>query len=73
MLETIANIMAETLDCEASEITEQTRFDTCGLDSLDIMELLVQVNEAAGVKVEPSAELQTVGDLLAKIQELQGC
>ncbi len=33
----------------------------------------MQVNEAAGVKVEPSAELQTVGDLLAKIQELQGC
>lgn len=73
MLEKIAAILAETMDCDPAEITEETSFHDLGLDSLDIMELLVQINEASGVKVEPNSELKTVGDVIAKIGELQAC
>ncbi|MBQ7915312.1 MAG: acyl carrier protein [Firmicutes bacterium] len=67
-LEKIKEIMAETVDFDVETITEATRFDSMGLDSLDIVELLMKVDQEFGTETEPNAALATVGDLIAHIK-----
>lgn len=68
-LEKIKEIMDGRVDADVDSITEETRFDSLGLDSLDITELLMEVDEAFGTEIEPSTSLATVGDLIALIKE----
>ena len=50
--EKLKNIMAEQLDLDPETITEQTEFSALGIDSLDIVEMLMSVEEEFGVSVE---------------------
>ncbi|MDD6262471.1 MAG: phosphopantetheine-binding protein [Eubacteriales bacterium] len=68
-LEKIKEIMADSVNFDVETITEETRFDSMGLDSLDIVDLLMRVDEAFGTQTEPSSSLVTVGDLIAHIKE----
>ncbi len=68
-LEKIREIMADTVNFDVNTVTEETRFDSMGLDSLDIVELLMRVDEEFGTETEPNASLVTVGDLIAHLRE----
>lgn len=70
-LEKIKEIMSGTVNYDVDTITEETRFDDMGLDSLDIVELLLRVDEEFGTTTEPNASLVTVGDLIAHIKAQQ--
>ena len=72
-LEKIKEIMSGTVNFDVDSITEETRFDSMGLDSLDIVELLMRVDEEFGTTTESSSSLVTVGDLIAHIKsQLEG-
>lgn len=69
VFEKIAAMLAEKLECEASEISMDTKFETLGIDSLDVMELLMNVEEEFGTEVEMGeGKVNTVGDLVALIE-----
>ncbi len=74
MLETIKNVMVDTLSCDEDAITaEATLADDLGIDSLDAVELVMALEEEFGVKI-PDEELQnlkTVGDIVACIEKYQ--
>ena len=55
--EKLKNIMAEQLDLDPETITEQTEFSALGIDSLDIVEMLMC----------RKVILKTVADLVAAI------
>ena len=42
VFEKIAAMLAEKLECDAAEIKMDTEFSTLGIDSLDVMELLMR-------------------------------
>ncbi len=67
--EKLIALIAENVDCDASELNESTEFASLGIDSLDIAELLMTVEDEFGVTVEMDPALKTVGDLVAKIEE----
>ena len=72
MLDQIKEILASSLSIDADSITEATSFSgDLGIDSLDIVELLMNVEEEFGVSIEPDPSIATVGDLIAKIEELR--
>lgn len=72
MLDQIKELLANSLSIDAASITEASSFsDDLGIDSLDIVELLMNVEEEFGVSIEPDPSIATVGDLIAKIEELQ--
>ena len=68
---TIIRIIAEYLDKEESEISSSASFSEIGLDSLDIMELVMQMQEELDCKIELSQEITTI-DKLAKLIEKEG-
>jgi acyl carrier protein len=72
MFEKIKSIMMEQLNIDENDITEDTSFkDDLGLDSLDLFELAMAMEEEFGVEI-PQEELEnivTVGDAVEFIKE----
>ena len=70
---TIIRIIAEYLDKEDSEISSSATFTDIGLDSLDIMELVMQMQEELDCKIELSQEITNIEQLTKHIeQQLEG-
>ena len=72
MLEKMSKMIAEQLNCDASEITSETSFkDDLGADSLDLFELVMAFEEAYNVEIpsEDLEKLETVGDVMDYIRD----
>jgi acyl carrier protein len=66
----LIKIVAEKLNIEEGNITTASRFqEDLGADSLDIVELLMEIEEVFGVNIsdEESERLKTVGDAVKYI------
>ena len=68
MLDRIIAILREYKQDENLAITETSTFSELGLDSLDIVELVMHIEEEFGVSIETSENIRSVGDLLAIIE-----
>ena len=72
LFEKIKSIMMEQLNIDENDITEDTSFkDDLGLDSLDLFELAMAIEEEFGIEI-PQEELEnivTVGDAVEFIKE----
>ena len=54
------------------KIKMDTEFSTLGIDSLDVMELLMNLEEELGTEIEMGEnKVNTVGDLVKLIEEKQ--
>ena len=69
--EKIIEMLAEKLECETSEIAPDTTFAEMGIDSLDVAELVMNLEDEFGVSLEMDASLNTVAAVTAKIEELK--
>ncbi len=69
MKDTIISIIAEYLGKDASEISSSETFKEIGLDSLDVMELVMQIEEELDCKIELSQEIDNIDKLCAYIEE----
>lgn len=69
--ETIAKIIAENKDMNLEEITMETSFDDMELDSLDVIEVVMAIEEAFGVTIEVVEGVNTVGDLVRLVDSMQ--
>ena len=70
VFEKIAEMLAEKVDCDVSEIKGDTKFADLGIDSLDITELLMNIEDEFGIEVEMDTSLVDVNALVAKIEAL---
>jgi len=68
MFEKIAKYLAEQLDMSADEITADTTFESLGIDSLDIVEMVMDLEDELGVELELEEKIATVGELVAFIE-----
>ncbi len=66
---TIIRIIAEYLDKDESAISATSTFTEIGLDSLDIMELVMQMQEELDCKIELSQEITTIEKLVEQIEK----
>ena len=68
MLETIQTILRDYKGDEGITVSVETAFETLELDSLDMVELVMAIEEAFGITIEMNDPIPTVGDLLAIIE-----
>ena len=71
ILEKIASMLAEICDTPAEEITVESKFADLGIDSLDVTEILMKLEDEFGVTLEMDPSITSVGDLISKIEEQQ--
>ena len=67
--ETIAKLIAETKDMDVSEIKAEMTFADLGLDSLDVAELVMNMEDEMNVTIEISPALKTVQDVVTLVDE----
>ncbi len=67
MKEQLVQILADYKGVDASDIKTNVPFTELGLDSLDVAELVMQIEDELGVTLEMSAEYNTVDKLVAYI------
>ena len=68
----IAELIAERNDIDVSTITPETRFKDLSIDSLDTVELLMNLEDKIGAEVELDEKVETVGELVAYIEKKLG-
>ncbi len=68
--EKIQSIIAEVLDIEPDDITEETTFEELEADSLDLFEIITQLEEEFGVEIptDEADKIKTVGDAVNQIR-----
>ena len=64
MFEKIQSYLAAQLDISADEITRDTTFESLGIDSLDTVEMVMDLESELGVDLEMEEKLNTVGELV---------
>ena len=69
--EKLIALIAEKIDIDPTEITADSKLTELGMDSLDIAELLMDIEDNFGVQIEVSPELVLVSDLAEKIEAAQ--
>ncbi|MBS9336984.1 MULTISPECIES: acyl carrier protein [Fructobacillus] len=66
----VKDILVDQFDLEDSEVTMTTNMtDDIDADSLDLFEVLNQVEDEFDIKLEDTEEVSTVADLVNKIKE----
>ena len=68
MEQKIIEIIAEYQDRDVSEYTADQTFAKMGLDSLDLAELIIQLEDNLGIEVDLSPEYNTPAKLAKFIQ-----
>ena len=65
----IAQAIAQRRGSDASQITAETRFDELQLDSLDVAELIMELEDEFSVTIDMAQLGATVGDLTTLVNE----
>ena len=68
MKEKIVAILAEYKNVDTSAIKTDVPFTELGLDSLDVAELVMQIEDELGVTLEMSVKYNTIDKLVAYIE-----
>lgn len=66
-LEKVINLLADHLEMDASEITEATTFEDLGVDSLDTVEIMMEMEDEFGIEIKPNEVGKSVKELVAYI------
>ena len=71
--ETLKNIIAEVLQVDPDEISMDTTFDDLGGDSLDLYQIILEVQDKLSVEVdeEKVAAIKTVAEAVELIQDAE--
>ena len=63
MYEKLVDYAAKQLELDASEITPDSTFESLGIDSLDIVEMVVDLEDELGIELELNDKITTIGEL----------
>ena len=69
VFETIVKLISDRLEMDETEIKEESTFKELGIDSLDTVELLMELEDELGISIELDEKVETVGDLAAFIEK----
>lgn len=68
ILDSVKKVVAERLDVAVEEITEDKTFAELGIDSLDTVELLMDLEDEIGMEIQLEEKVETIGELVKYIE-----
>ena len=69
MFEKLANYAAKQLELDVAEITPDATFESLGIDSLDVVEMIMDLETELGVELEMEDQMITTFQELADFIE----
>ena len=68
MFDKIAKYLSEQMDISMDEITPDTTFESLGIDSLDTVEMVMDLEDELGIELELEEKVATIGELVAFVE-----
>lgn len=72
VFEKVVEMLKQHLDIDGDSITRDTTFEALGVDSLDTVEMVMDLEESLGIELELEGKVETVGQLVDIIEEKMG-
>ncbi len=69
-LDTIKNLLVENIGINPADITNESTFDSLGIDSLDMVELICNLEDELDIDFGEPEGLETIADLVSYIDSL---
>lgn len=72
VFEKIAQMIADKIACDVSEIKMETKFEDLSIDSLDITEVAMDIEDEFEIEFEADPSMKTVADLVTAVEKKLG-
>ena len=69
VFEKVQEIIVEELGKDAEQVKVETTFDELDADSLDVFQVISEIEDEFDIQIETEEGLNTVGDLVAYVEE----
>ena len=69
VFEKVQEIIVEEFGKDAEEVKVETTFDELDADSLDVFQVISEIEDEFDIQIETEEGLNTVGDLVAYVEE----
>lgn len=69
IFEKIRDIISQQLEVEKDNITPATTFEELGMDSLDLFQIIVEMEEAFDVRIEDGENIKTVSQAVRYVED----
>ena len=69
-IDTVKEVLEENLDINPESVNDDSTFDSLGIDSLDMVELICEIEERCEVEFGEPEGLATVGDHVEYVDSL---
>jgi acyl carrier protein len=63
-------MIAESIERDPSELSMDTLFEDLGMDSLDVTELVMNLESEFSIEIEVNEAIKTIADLVSVIEGL---
>ncbi|MBQ4505100.1 MAG: acyl carrier protein [Firmicutes bacterium] len=70
IFERVVKVLVDAKDCDEAAVKMESTWAELELDSLDTVELVMNLEDEFGVQLEMNESLKTVGDVVAAIEVL---
>jgi acyl carrier protein len=71
IFEEIREIICEQLEVAPEEVTLETTFEDLGADSLDLFQVVIEIEEKYGIQLENAENIKSVKDAVDYVQAAQ--
>ena len=72
VFEKVSQIIADKISCDVSTLEPETKFADLGIDSLDVTELVMNIEDEFNVELEVDSSLATISDLVKLVESKLG-
>ncbi|MBU5486357.1 acyl carrier protein [Clostridium sp. MSJ-11] len=69
IFEKIRNIICDQLNVEEEKVTLETSFEDLGVDSLDLFQIVIEIEEEFNIEIEDAESIRTVSDAVNFVQK----
>lgn len=69
-MDTLKEILEENLDIDPTTVDEESTFESLGVDSLDMLEIITELEDRLDVDFGEPEGLENVGDLVEYLETL---
>jgi acyl carrier protein len=68
IFEKVKEVIVEQLGVDEEEVALETSFEDLGVDSLDLFQIVIELEEAFNVRIEDAESIKTVEDAVKYIE-----
>ncbi len=70
-IDIVRDVLAENLDIEPKSVTPEATMESLGIDSLDMVELICDIEERCDIDFGEPTGLETIGQIVEHIDSLK--